>query len=147
MPIQKGVSWKTSQTLGRLTTPWQPLAYTGTTNTSSFIVIRPIPNMCQHINVVEWEGSSGYGNPGVLSSGVDSRQGTLVGFSQLWRVIQRMLIFVSVRRIKGSSSSSITARNLRGQERVKIAFAVSGDWQIQGSVGMSQDGQVQHRSK
>jgi hypothetical protein len=51
-----------------------------------------------------------------------------------------MLIFVSVRRIKGSSSSSITARNLRGQERVKIAFAVSGDWQIQGSVGMSQDG-------
>jgi len=25
---------------------------------------------------------------------------------------------------------TITARNLRGQERVKIAFAVSGDWQI-----------------
>ena len=41
-----------------------------------------------------------------------------------------MLNFVSVRTIKGSSSSSITARNLRGQERVTIAFAVSGDWQI-----------------
>ena len=41
-----------------------------------------------------------------------------------------MLNFVSVRSIKGSSSSSITARNLHGQERVKIAFAVSGDWQI-----------------
>jgi len=54
IPNQRGVSCKTSQTLKHHTTPWWPPTYATTTSTSSFTLLRHIPNMCWHFNVVEW---------------------------------------------------------------------------------------------